>query len=453
MHRALEQLLIGRAMAGRYLLREVLGRGGMSVVYGAVDQTLGRPVALKLIQQPPGTDHLRDDLRRRFRREAGAAARISPHPNVVRIYDYGTDPELDLDFIVMERLEGRDLAALLRQGPPPRREAVRILLQAALGIAAGHRAGVLHRDIKPGNIFLAAEDSGGVRMLDFGIAKVLEAEGEEDLTVLGLPPHSPSYASPEQLDPTRRLGPPSDVYQLGLVGYEMFAGEKPFTQEEREALRVGRPVPLPVRGRWDDVPGPLRGVIERALLPEPSQRHPDAAAFALALAGAAQAAGELTDTIASSLAAGAVASGLTADLEDRTVAADPAGARDDATLFAPDAAADAGSRARAPVPDETLFAPDHPRYEAAGLGGQAGSPPVAAPKESRAPRRRRIRKKWLWGGAALIVTLAAAAWGATRLLDREAPVRDPAALQLEEEFRELQSEASRELERSGEWER
>jgi predicted Ser/Thr protein kinase len=453
MHRALEQLLIGRAMAGRYLLREVLGRGGMSVVYDALDQTLGRPVALKLIQQPPGTDHLRDDLRRRFRREAGAAARISPHPNVVRIYDYGTDPELDLDFIVMERLEGRDLAALLRQGPPPRREAVRILLQAALGIAAGHRAGVLHRDIKPGNIFLAAEDSGGVRMLDFGIAKVLEAEGEEDLTVLGLPPHSPSYASPEQLDPTRRLGPSSDVYQLGLVGYEMLAGEKPFTQAEREALRLGQPVPLPVRGRWGEVPPPLRRVIERALLPDPSQRYPDAAAFALALAGAAQAAGELTDTLASSLAAGAEASGLAGELEDRTMAAGPARGRDDATLFAPDAPADAASRARGEVADETLFAPDHPQYGAAALAGETGKSPAVGAKESGAPRRRWMTRKRLGWGAALVLALAAAAWGATRLLDREPAPRDPAVLELEEEFRELQSEASRELERRGEWER
>src|SRR5690606_36510930 len=131
MRRALEQLLIGRALGGRYELQAVLGRGGMSVDYRALDRTLGRPVALKVIQQPTGTDHFRGDLRRRFRREAGAAARISPHPHVVRIYDFGTDAELDLDFIVMELLEGSDLAALLRTNPPRRSEALRILLLAA----------------------------------------------------------------------------------------------------------------------------------------------------------------------------------------------------------------------------------------------------------------------------------------------------------------------------------
>jgi tRNA A-37 threonylcarbamoyl transferase component Bud32 len=286
----LERLLIGRTLVGRYRIDEVIGHGGMSVVYRAEDERLGRPVALKIVRFPREvSDRERDTLRERLRREAAAAARIPPHPNVVQVHDYGTDAELDLDFIVMELLRGSDLRTLLRERRLDRGEAERVVIEAARGIAAGHRVGIVHRDVKPGNIFLVGDDHlEAVKILDLGIAKVLEGGTDEDLTQHGRTPHSPAYASPEQLDPSRPVTPASDVYQLGLVAYEVLSGERPFTEPERERIRGGENLPLPARGRWADQPLPVRGAIERALAPDPADRFPDAAQFARALAGEEQ---------------------------------------------------------------------------------------------------------------------------------------------------------------------
>lgn len=282
----LATLLIGRTLAERYQIQEMIGRGGMSVVYRAMDSRLGRPVALKVVSLPGGHGD-RDQLRARLRREAASAARIPPHPNVVQIYDYGTDSALDLDFIVMELLAGTDLKAAMTARRLGHDESVRILIEAARGLAAGHRAGIVHRDVKPANIFLLGKDrTEVVKILDFGIAKALELEGEDDLTQTGAAPHSPAYASPEQLDPSRPLSATSDVYQLGLVAYELMTGERPFTQAERERLGRGESVELPALGRWNELPTGIRAAISRALAAHPADRHPDAAAFAEALAGA-----------------------------------------------------------------------------------------------------------------------------------------------------------------------
>ena len=152
----LESLLKGRELAGRYRIEEVIGRGGMGAVYRAIDQRLGRPVAVKVITASAGNDpDVRERLRARFRHEAASAAGLPHHPNVVPVYDYGTDDELGLDYIVMELLRGEDLATRLqRGGVPPMAEALRILQHAARGVAVGHRAGLIHRDVKPGNVFL-----------------------------------------------------------------------------------------------------------------------------------------------------------------------------------------------------------------------------------------------------------------------------------------------------------
>src|SRR3954466_10944836 len=116
MRQPFERLLVGRRLAGRYELAEAIGAGGMSVVYRGTDLVLGRPVAVKVAAPPADSDEMRANLRERFRREAGSAARITHHPNVVQVYDYGTDAELDLDFIVMELLRGRDLKEALARG-------------------------------------------------------------------------------------------------------------------------------------------------------------------------------------------------------------------------------------------------------------------------------------------------------------------------------------------------
>jgi eukaryotic-like serine/threonine-protein kinase len=286
MKQPFERLLVGRTLAGRYEVQEVIGAGGMSVVFRALDRTLGRRVAVKVVSLPSELDEA-GNLRERFRREAASAARIPPHPNVVQVYDYGTDPELDLDFLVMELLPGRDLKQALLDGGLDFATAMRVLREAARGLAAGHRAGLVHRDVKPANVFLVGEERlESVRLLDFGIAKPMEPDEGDSLTTLGQLPHSPAYASPEQLDPERAVTPSSDVYQLGLIAYELLAGRRPFGEAERVKIGAGERVPLPGTPRWQGVPGPVCRVIEQALQPRPEDRFPDAAAFAEALAHA-----------------------------------------------------------------------------------------------------------------------------------------------------------------------
>jgi hypothetical protein len=280
-----ERLMAGRTLAGRYRLEEAIGSGGMSVVFRGRDERLDRPVAVKVVSPGAGSAEARGRLRERFRREAAAAARVARHPNVAQVFDYGTDPELDLDFIVMELLRGRDLKAALRGRPPAPDEAVRILRAAAEGIAAGHAEGILHRDVKPANVFLVSGGRGAeeVRVLDFGIAKLLEGDPDDSLTVAGETPHSPAYASPEQLRPGADLTAASDVYQLGLLGYEMLAGRRPYDDEARRRIQAGEAVPLPETDAWTAAAAPARAAVERALHPRPEGRYPDAAAFADAL--------------------------------------------------------------------------------------------------------------------------------------------------------------------------
>jgi serine/threonine protein kinase len=286
MSHSLEALLLGRSLVDRYEVEAVIGRGGMSIVYRARDKRLGRPIAVKIVSLPAQDAEQQLSLRERFRREAGSAARIPPHPNVVQVYDYGTDPDLDLDFIVMELLEGRDLKAAMRKGDLDDAEALRAMREAARGIAAGHRVGIVHRDVKPANIFLAGQDRlESVKILDFGIAKAQEViEEEADLTLAGQLPHSPGYASPEQREPGQPLSPASDVYQLGLIAYELFAGERPFDEAQRERLRAGERLSIPERGRWATLAPELRATIARALSVRPEDRFSDASEFAESIA-------------------------------------------------------------------------------------------------------------------------------------------------------------------------
>ncbi len=385
MTEALERLLLGRTLAGRYEIREVIGRGGMSVVYSGADGTLGRPVAVKLISLPAESDEMRAHLRERFRREAGSAARIPPHPNVVQIYDYGTDPELDIDFIIMELLAGRDLKEALAVSPPSRDEAVRILREAARGLAAGHRVGIVHRDVKPANVFLAGHERfESVRILDFGIAKpVTGRPGEDDLTLGGQLPHSPAYASPEQVDPDRPVTFASDVYQLGLIGYELLSGERPYDDRDRERIRAGEEVPPRGGPGWDALPLPLRHTILRALRTRPEDRFPDAAAFAEELSAAAA---DDDRTI----------------LEHRTAAA-----------------------AAAPAPEATVAAPAPPEPRAAPPADPrpraAAPPPPPGGAEPVRPARRSGGSGRILAALAALLVLAALAWALTRGGGDDAP--------------------------------
>jgi hypothetical protein len=281
---SIAHLLVGRTLVGRYEIEEVIGRGGMSVVYRAADRRLGRPVAVKIISIPEHGAEEQAELRERLRREAASAARIPPHPNVVQIYDYGTDPELGVDFIAMELLRGDDLKRLMSSGAPPVAEALRLLEGAARGVAAGHRAGIVHRDLKPSNIIIVDDgDTRTVKIVDFGIAKALRVAEGDDLTRTGHVPLSPAYASPEQMRHGAPLTTASDVYQLGLIGYELLSGERPFSAAEHERIKAGESIVLPERGRWPEIPETIRRVVDRALCASTEDRYADAGEFVAAL--------------------------------------------------------------------------------------------------------------------------------------------------------------------------
>lgn len=366
----LEGLLHGRLLGGRYRVEEVIGRGGMGAVYRARDERLGREVAVKVITLAAPDEAARERLRARFRREAGSAARLPHHPNVVPVYDYGTDEELRLDYLVMELLRGDDLASRLAAGDlPPLPAALRVLREAAAGVAVGHRAGLIHRDVKPGNIFLVRQGTGDevqVRVLDFGIAKVAEEEESAGLTQEGAAPHSPRYASPEQLRGLERLTPASDVFSLGAVGYQLLSGSRPFDEEQRNRLALGmEAAPRPLRERSPAVPAQVEAVIHRCLETDPAARPADADALLGELDAALR---TLGDEALPPYAAGAVSlpaasrqpSGPSDD--DRTLLAPGA---DDRTLLDPHPArSDARPPTRQVAPVQPSRRPvPRPRYE------------------------------------------------------------------------------------------
>ena len=278
-------LLLGRRLCDRYRVDSVIATGGMGSVCRAFDLKLERLVAVKVITAVAPDEDEAGRLRERFHREARAAARLR-HPNVVTVHDYGTDPDLGIDFLIMEMLAGEDLSARMRRagGPLPVDEAVEIMREAGMGLAAGHRAGLVHRDVKPANIYLVAEPGGWeVKVLDFGIAQVRAADGEtaQRLTQFGVP-HTPRYASPEQLA-GGEISPASDVYSLALTGLEMLAGAYPeglnSTGDDKEAARR---IKRMLAGRGD-VPLRLAAVLRRAMRLDPAGRFHDADAFLDAL--------------------------------------------------------------------------------------------------------------------------------------------------------------------------
>ena len=405
----IESLLRGRVLGDRYRVEEVIGRGGMGAVYRATDERLGRPVAVKVITAVATDAETRERMRARFRREAAAAARLPHHPNVVPVYDYGTDAELGLDYIVMELLRGHDLASRLqRSGPPPMALALRILQHAARGVNVGHRLGVIHRDVKPGNIFLVEDGDPGevqVRVLDFGIAKVVDEEDTQTaLTRDGRAPLSPAYASPEQLRGDATLSPAADVFSLGAVGWQLLTGEKPYTEADRNRLSIGQSVPLPsLRTRNPAVPAEVETVIRQALDHDPSARYPNAGAFADAVEAALR---RIEGTAAAS-AVPAVSGPVVATDEDddRTAVA-----ADEGTVLAPRpgagaAAAMAGAGAAAasrPLPPAPVGVP--PR----------SGPAIPPPRRRIQPEPRTGTHPMVWVLLVLaLVTAAAAVWYAS----------------------------------------
>ncbi len=258
-------------LAGRYRLDESVGHGGMAVVFGAFDTVLERPVAIKYFQ----THLMREPvLVERFRREALAAAKIV-HPNVVAIHDIGIGDD-DRPFIVMELVAGPSLAELLRAGPLPDRRAARIGAGIARGLAAAHAFGFIHRDVKPANVMIAADDLA--KLTDFGL--VFEA-GEDappsDLTMHGAMVGSAAYVAPEQA----RYGEASaasDLYALGCTLYETVAGVPPFSGATAIDQAVKRLVeaPEPVAIRAPGIQPALAALIMELLVRDPQRRRDDA---------------------------------------------------------------------------------------------------------------------------------------------------------------------------------
>ncbi|HEX2078841.1 MAG TPA: protein kinase [Longimicrobium sp.] len=297
MSNILPRFLRGRALCNRYRLDDVIGQGGMGAVFRATDEQLDRQVAIKLIAVQAETPEQEEHLRSRFRHEARTAARLN-NPHVVTIHDIGRDDETGLDFIVMELLDGEDLHRRIRRDgrlAPPL--AQRLIGEAAEGLAAGHRLGLVHRDVKPANLFLVGEagkDPRRVVVLDFGIAQVTDEARTgtaTHLTLFGRAPLSPGYAAPEQLRESTRLTAACDVFGLGVTAFQALTGVLPFSDADRVRLAAGEAVaPPPLRDHAPEVPVQVERVIRQALASDPAERFPDAGAFRDALRAAIDAA-------------------------------------------------------------------------------------------------------------------------------------------------------------------
>jgi eukaryotic-like serine/threonine-protein kinase len=258
---------------GRYELLELVGIGGASEVWRARDHRLQRDVAVKVLSGPAARDPAH---RRRIEREARALAAIS-HPHVVGIYDYSEQPAASgepLPFIVMELVDGADLARHLQRTGPMDAEAARGLLLGLLsGVEQAHRLGIVHGDLKPANILLSAS---GPKVVDFGVARILSDETGTTRVAA-----TPAYAPPEVLGGDRPEAP-SDVYSAGCIGFELLTGRPPFggsTVWEVSRQHAEAPVPSP-RAIRPEIPEDLDHAIRRALAKDPAERPPDAAAFA-----------------------------------------------------------------------------------------------------------------------------------------------------------------------------
>ncbi len=224
--------LLGALVAGKYRVSEMVARGGMGRIYRAVQEPLGRAVALKVLT-PSFSAEDPESLERRFLREAATCASLT-HPNTVTVFDYGalTLSGQETFFIVMEFVEGRTLHnEIRRNGPLTATRAIRVAREICRSLREAHQHGIVHRDLKPSNVMLVTRDEGeSVKVLDFGVAKVLQA-GNETLTHDGSFVGSPRYSAPEQIR-GEEVDARADVYALGVVMYEMLSGQPPFARQE-----------------------------------------------------------------------------------------------------------------------------------------------------------------------------------------------------------------------------
>jgi eukaryotic-like serine/threonine-protein kinase len=372
-------------LAGRYELGSRLGVGGMSTVVSAFDERLEREVAIKLL-----AEHLADDDQfvARFRREALAAARLV-HPNIVQVFDFGLDERSHRHYIAMELVRGQSGAEILRdEGVLEVREALSIVGQACRGLEYAHRNGVVHRDVKPGNL-LRGED-GVVRLADFGIAKAISEESS--ITQVGSVLGTAAYLAPEQAA-GEQAGPAADLYALGVVTYQFLSGRLPYEAQSLTelALKQQREVPPRLDELNPEVTPQLALAVDRALALDPRQRPASADDLRHALADGVRGVGPATSA---------------------TRVAGPATTA--TSVRAP--ATGATSVAHGPV------APRQPRAPRAPHTAPVTAPAAARPAP--APRRRRARR--VFGVVLVLVLLAAggaAAIVATSNSDRAVHLR------------------------------
>ncbi len=323
--------LVGQTLAEKYLIEQLIKRGGMGAVYRGKHVMMDKTVAIKVLRPSLAGD---DVVVARFSREAKAASRIS-HPHAVSVTDFG-EAENGVVFLVMEYLDGRALKDIIRsEGPMPLSRAVEIVRQVSGALDAAHQQGVVHRDLKSDNIMLSRTNGGDwAKVLDFGIAKIQQPEGvrDHDLTAANLVIGTPQYMSPEQCSQTGTIDARSDVYSLGVIVYEMLSGRVPFTGESATVIMMKQVQDQPpsILETRPDLPASVDRLIERALAKHPSDRFQTAGELSDALTQAAVEAGDsasVVPAVGETVANAPVGAG-TDDLDEVTVVQP----RDEATL-------------------------------------------------------------------------------------------------------------------------
>jgi eukaryotic-like serine/threonine-protein kinase len=366
---------VSELLAGRYELGERLGVGGMSTVRLARDRRLEREVAIKVL-----AEHLAEDPQfvARFRREALAAASLV-HPNIVQVFDFGLDEPSGRHYIVMERINGQSAAEILRErGILPVPEALAIVSHACRGLDYAHRHGVVHRDIKPGN--LLRNEEGIVKVADFGIARTMG--DESSITQVGSVLGTAAYLAPEQAH-GEEVGPQADLYALGVVTYQLLSGRLPYEAQSLTelALKQQREAPALLHKMNPEVTPQLAAAVDRALALDARDRFADAEQMREALADGARGVGTEPEDDATHVLGGAT----------------------EATSVSP--------RREQPTADQpAVIVQRRPQP------GRRPAPPPAAPAPGRRPERRKRRSAFRRFVTMVVVLLLVAAGALAAIL-------------------------------------
>jgi len=256
-----------RQRIGKYTILSQIGKGGMGVVYKAFDPTIGRTLAIKTIRfDESGPPMAREEAQARFLREAHSIGGLS-HPNIVTVYEAGEDQ--GTSFIAMEYVEGKSLEDILKSGKKfSQNEALRLIIQLADALGHAHRHGIVHRDVKPGNILIDQE--GRSRLVDFGIARISASTITQFTAIMG----TPYYMSPEQIT-GKPVDGRADIFAAGAILYELLASEKPFPGEQISTViyKIVHEEPLSLRSYQKDLPAGLDAIVCKALAKDPDKRY------------------------------------------------------------------------------------------------------------------------------------------------------------------------------------